>query len=313
MTEIVISRSQDKMLRGLAILGVFFIHLFSSFKSSPYVFQANYQWLVVALDQFFRLGVPLFVALSGYGLAQKYSKKDLVFGVFLGERLKKLLPSYVLWSAVFVLLFWFVPGWASSQSQPSFFWKLVLGRSDYHLYFVPMIVQLYVFFPVIFFLFKKMPIATVFVAFLIQAWWYWRFIYQGEVVLLPIFSLNDKEQYVWAANWVGYFALGMYLPRIWKLFSKNSLLAKIFCGGVLISLMFVIIQAVRDINLGMDPLNALRFTRYFLIVYCSGAIVASGWLVRYVKTPPRFLLFLGEHSYLIYLSHTLLLRLAFSI
>jgi len=114
-------------------------------------------------------------------------------------------------------------------------------------------------------------------------------------------------------NWIAYFILGMYLPIIWNwLNKKNYRIIFIFVLWIM-SAIFAIYDSITKINDGVDPLYALKFTRYPLFLYSSIAIVLFSFLVaKYFKTKNEnsILAVFGEKSYSIYLGHTLFLRIA---
>ncbi len=122
--------SCTNLLKGFAILAVVAIHVINVFIGrNP---------SLINFDQFLRFSVPLFTALSGLALAKKYLVK-LEIKNFYQSRLLKLLPLYILWSAIY----WLV----TRQSFPF----------EYHLYFVPMIFQAYLIFPFILPIIRKLP------------------------------------------------------------------------------------------------------------------------------------------------------------
>jgi probable poly-beta-1,6-N-acetyl-D-glucosamine export protein len=309
--ETILSLAGTEVLKGIAILAVFLIHILSSLKQSPFVSTSSFQLVGISLDQIARISVPLFVALSGYGLALKYSKKKFNLGEFFSKRVFKILPLYVFWSIFFIALFYFVPRWAPSTAQPNFLWQLLLGRADYHLYFVPMIFQLYLLFPIILKFFQKWPLAILLLSIIIQLTWWWFFSYQGMTITSWKYFAGDGEQYLWMTNWLAYFVLGMYLPHIWKLFDKYKLVFMLFFVAFFGSSIYTIFNAQGAILGGLDPLYALKFTRYPLFVYSSLAIIVSSYMVAKSKRFNLWLGYLGKHSYFLYLSHTFFLRILF--
>lgn len=301
------------VLKATAILAVLMIHVLSSIKPSPFINGSPFQIIAVSLDQLARISVPLFVAVSGYGLALSYSVKKFKFAGFFTRRILKILPLYLLWSCIYGLTFHFIFNWAPATDQPNFLWQLLLGRADYHLYFVPMTFQLYLFFPVILYFFKKWPLATLIVALLTQLIWWWFFSYQGLTVTSWKYFAGDGEQYLWMTNWIAYFVLGMYLPKIWQWFENYKIVFLVIFFLWLGSTVFTILDALHAINNGIDPLFALKFTRYPLFAYSSLAIIVISYLVAKIKNFNSAFIKLGENSYQIYLSHTLFLRIISSL
>ncbi len=309
--EISLSLNGTNILKAIAILAVLLIHILSSIRISPFVSESKYQLIAVTLDQLSRVCVPLFVALSGYGLHWKYSRKMSV-GNFYLKRVSKLIPLYFIWSALFAILFYFVPAWGSSTNQPGFIWQLILGRADYHLYFVPMIIQIYLIFPLTLNFFKKWPLTTLFTAIAVQLIWWWFFSYHESVITTWKYFADDGEQYIWMTNWIAYFVLGMYLPKIWLWMNKNMTNSILILGALLASIFYTISNAIQSIQSGLDPLFALKFTRYPLFIYSFLAIIFLSFIfAKYhrSKKSNSLFFFLGENSYSIYLGHTFFLRI----
>jgi peptidoglycan/LPS O-acetylase OafA/YrhL len=306
-----LSMPGTQVLKAVAILSVIVIHVLSSIKPSPFVNESPFQLIAVIIDQLSRISVPLFVALSGFGLYRKYEKEKVSYGSFVTKRSFRILPQYVLWSALYFALFYFVPSWAAATEQPGFVWQLLLGRADYHLYFVPMIFQMYLFFPLILKLFEKWPATTLVGAIIVQFMWWYVFSYSGKTVTSWKYFAGDGEQYLWATNWIAYFVLGMFLPKMWSWFDKSKSLFILVFIAWLFSASFTILNAVGAIQSGVDPLFALKFTRYPLFLYSSLAILVSTYLVAKIEKPNSLLVYLGSVSYIVYLTHTLFLRVIF--
>lgn len=306
-----LSLDGTEVLKAVAILTVLLIHIISSIRQSPFVSSSPNQLLAITLDQLSRISVPLFVALSGYGLFYKYSKEKLSLGSFFKRRIIKVLPLYIFWSIFFVILFKIIPAWAPSREQPDLLWQLLLGRADYQLYFVPMIFQLYLIFPLILKLFTKWPVTTLIISIAVQLIWWRFFSYLGLTVTSWKYFAEDGEQYLWMTNWIAYFVLGMFLPKIWGWFDKNKLLFLTVFMGFFGSAIYTILNAQFAIQNGVDPLFALKFTRYPLFLYSFSAVIICSYLVAKFNFKNTFLVYLGKVSYPIFLSHTFFLRIVF--
>lgn len=307
-----ITRDSDTFLRGLAICCVIIIHFLSSFKKSPFVSGAEHQIIAVTLDQLGRVSVPLFVALSGYGLMQKYQRTVFRWSEFLKKRVFQLLPLYVVWSAIYWLIFWFIPQWRPTADMKPFFGQLFFGNADYHLYFVPMIFQLYLLFPLLLIVVKKYPSVMLLLAGIFQFSLYW--LIDSNAASQPgnTFFQSDQKQYLWAFSWIFYFVLGMCMASILKLIQRKQIITLLLYATLIGSACWVSFSAVQAINQGVDPLVALRFTRMPVLVYASSCIIFLFLLVKNFTSFSKLFLILGKHSYLIYLSHTLILRIIFT-
>lgn len=311
-----VKAESELVLRGLAILLVVGVHFLAGLPSSVYT-TSSWQPLVVFLDQLSRVSVPIFVAMSGFGLTLKYQKRIFSWSEFLHKRVWALLPLYLLWSLICYLVFLLVPAWGPYGAPESFLWQLVLGRADYQMYFVPMIFQLYLLFPFLLPLFKKSPWLVLGAALVIQLGllhWYGLITGQRETTML---FRNDQQQYVFGLSWIFYFALGMFIAEKKKWLRSRQVIGWVALLLSLGTLGWLSVMGMQQINSGVDPIVALRFTRWPVMLYAGSALVfllvfprATGDLPGGLK---RKIEFFGRHAYSIYLSHTLLLRLIFTL
>lgn len=304
------ARIADQFLRATAIFMVFAIHFMASLHKSPYISGAPFQFWAVTFDQLFRVSVPLFVALSGYGLSQKYTVSHFHWGEFFKNRVLKLLPLYIGWSFFYYVTLRIVPQWSPNWQTSSIWQQLLWGEADYQMYFVPMIFQLYVLFPLLLALRKKWPKITFIGAFVMQLFFFW--FYQEQARKLIHVNWTDQLQYIFFGAWIFYFMLGMYLQQILTLVRKAPFGKATVLTGVLVAAYLMISNALHNINTGFDPIDALRSTRFTVMFYSSTMIVASVWLAMKIKKIPRIIQQIGIHSYNIYLGHTFILRVIFT-
>jgi surface polysaccharide O-acyltransferase-like enzyme len=102
----------------------------------------------VVVDVLAHFAVPLFMLLSGIALTLRYGADDRDFGAqsFYRRRLAKIMPPYVVFSLLYLLLF------AAEYGTPAVSWipLALLSRSAYyHLWFVALLIQLYLLFPLL--------------------------------------------------------------------------------------------------------------------------------------------------------------------
>ena len=134
-----------QIMRGAAIVGVVAIHTAAHFPQAgglaPVVY-AN-----IAIDVAAHFAVPLFLLLSGLALALRYPATE-PFGVptFYRRRLLKILPPYAVFSLVYLLLFAIQYGPPSPVGVGV---ALLTGSAYYHLWFVALLAQLYLLFPLL--------------------------------------------------------------------------------------------------------------------------------------------------------------------
>ena len=290
-------------LKGLAIIFVVLIHVIAVAFSN--LSPKSPTWnLALTLDQLSRFSVPLFIALSGYSLAINFNL-ETHWPDFYFRRLFKLLPIYIFWSLVTYLLISTLGNWPNYQQDLPILPALIYGKVDYHLYFVPMIFQLYLLFPLIYKLTKIGKLKVVLVVLVWQAAFYFYISRLVETVSQNL-TLSDQNQYLFFGTWIFYFIFGIYsqlYPNLLKIIGKKSLLA------ILIFLGYSIFSTNNIFNQYSSILLATRFTKVSVLLYAIAMII---FLLNVRQLISKFnfglLLKIGQVSFLIYLVHVMVLR-----
>lgn len=300
-------------LRGLSILFVVLIHLLAGL---PLQLFSQHEWhpVFITLDQFGRIAVPLFLAASGFLLEKKYRNTNVDPLSFWRHRLPQLLPLYIFWSVLLFLLRINVPAWNIPPVGLTFenlLRILFLGQGDYHLYFIPLLVQMYFLYPLFHSLIKRF--SWIFLAFtLFTQGFLFLFIEQHTSTnSLPSIFASDGKQYLLFLNWWLYFVLGMFMAQKQAFVQKWG---KLWFILTLLLGIFSAHESLAQITEGRDPLFALRFTRLPVLLYTSSFLLfAWSYLARIPGLAPaplrKLLIWMGDQSLLIYLSHTVILRL----
>jgi peptidoglycan/LPS O-acetylase OafA/YrhL len=326
----VLDKEAGTLLKGLAIIAVVVLHILSSLPGRIFT-TSELNWFFISLDQLGRYSVPLFVALSGYGLVFSYrhqaEKQPVSLRTFYWRRASKLLPQYLWWSLVLFGVISLVPQWEPFTIVAGItgFWSYVLpfivGGADYHLYFVPMIFQLYLLFPVLWWLFNTFSTTRVMLGLgLVQVLTLGIFHLMTSGVVIDTVMVTDQMRYICAFSWIFYFGLGIALAQTgwWQQVHRFSwwLWASITGAGA--GWGWASYQAFMAVENGTDPSKVLHFSKFSIFVFASLAIVVLfKWGQRMIEWQgvaipmKRGLAFVGRHSYLVYLAHTLFLRIIF--
>ncbi len=309
-----IEKKVSLMAKAVAIIAVVLLHVLSLFPDSIYT-TSNFNIVFIVLNQAARFSVPLFLALSGFGLARKYWGKSLSTKKFIRRRLKKLLPLYLLWSIILLIMFQVSNTWF--QGEISFLQGVLLGSIDYHLYFVPLIFQLYMLFVLLSKLlpkryFKWLLVGTGILQILLFALIRWASM--QELGILTEFLLNDQVQYRMLSNWFFYFTLGLFLAQLDLKWLRERILWKIILFGMIItSLGWMLYDTQKLINSTNNIIYSTSFIRPSVFLYATAVILAviiyGPVMLKTTKRNFKILQMIGRHSYLIYLSHTLALRI----
>ncbi len=301
--------------KGIAVLAVVAVHALAIYPDTIYT-TSDYRLIFIFLNQLSRFSVPLFLAVSGFGLARKYQHKKVENKHFIWTRIAKLLPQYLLWSAILFGVLYFGSTWGI-EGESKFFARLLHGNADYHLYFVPLIFQFYLLFSVILSKIKNRKQLAVLVAAsgILQISWFILLRYVTETKVPGISSLiNDQLQYRQTISWFFYFLLGIFLAQ----FNLDKVRAIKTTGlGILLVTVLGLAWSVNDSFSLVEQTGrivyATSFVRLPVFIYATGVIVATiiyGPIFLDFKTGlRRIMMVVGKYSYVIYLSHTLFLRI----
>lgn len=261
-----------------------------------------------------RFSVPLFVALSGYTLAISDQRRHLSLKNFYLRRAFRIIPYYLVATVIIYVYLSSVSPWSQTKNPYPFWQIILLGRADYHLYFIPMIFQLYLAFPFILKAFKKWPKATLVAAFLTQSLIFISTALVFNRLIEFPFTWGDQQQYLIAPTWIFYFVLGISLSGIDRFSAKNLNLTKIFAVMLAVGgLVLTVLESFRILAVHQNLIEATRSTRFPVMVFATGAILASIIFAKNLLKIPKFavtiLAKVGLISFSIYLLHTLAIRI----
>lgn len=154
---------------------------------------------VIILGNLGRFSVSLFIFLSGFCLALKYLEYSLNNTKFIIYSLWKLLPAYIIWNLIYQVHYQGSINFSLSGLKGIFY-----GNVAPHLYFVPVIIVLYLIFPLIWKHRSKMLVLVI-TAFVIQI--------GSQIARSYAFSLKmpiARESRAFFPLFIGYFVLGIF-------------------------------------------------------------------------------------------------------
>lgn len=180
-------------LKGLAILAVLLVHTSWNFIKAD---ELNEVVISNAfINTFARFAVPLFIFVSGLVLSHKYFH-SLDRNSFYSKRIKSILPPYVLFSLFYMLCKTAYLSRFPDAREVIINW--ITGGYGY-LWFLVLIMQLYIIFPLLINIYKKFSLKSGYVlaaAFLIELTW-------------AIADLGIPKEFLFPSG-IFYFALGIY-------------------------------------------------------------------------------------------------------
>ncbi|APB71345.1 acyltransferase [Paenibacillus polymyxa] len=320
--------SEVALLRGLAFAAVVLQHSVAHYAvaQGARIQDGVLMTLLLLCSKF---AVPVFVFITGMVLFYNYDGV-LKYGTFLRKRFMDIIVPYIIWSLLYEL------GNQLAQSggyiHPlDFFQKLLNGKSSYHLWYIVMIIQCYVLFPVFRYAVRHLS------ALLPSKWRPTVLAGFGVLYILlmfavgPVYQAMDKLQLPVITSWftlyadrnVIYFffyfvlgaAAGMNVKR-WNAWVTKAQMIYwplfIVITGYLLYEMIGQFQTPRGTVLSFNYLSLLRPV---MAVYCVASIFVAyrvaTWIAHKRGRAASMLTAIGTLSYGAYLMHAFMLRVTY--
>lgn len=287
-------------IRVIAALSVIVIHV-----TAPYVLVNKYGYI---MNQGVRYAVPIFVLISGLLLMHSYSMKEFKLRDFFRKRFNKILIPYIIWTLIY-MLFNNRNSIGTLFQQNSQFASLLLkrlryGTADSHLYFIIIMIQLYLLFPVLKKLIEKAPKTTLWISFIITL------VYHTGVYLNLLHKVtlpySVVPYYEFFPTWIFFFVFGMYFTKNIAVFTKNIREKRI----TIIAVWFVsLLLLIADSKLTNTYESSIKPS---IIIYCITTFLFLYAVFTYFrninKTFMKLVEWISQQSFIMYFSHILLMK-----
>jgi surface polysaccharide O-acyltransferase-like enzyme len=295
-------------LRAFAIIAVVVLHLptvdFSLSASTPaYLFELAVKTAAESV------AIPFFILLSGLSLAINYS--DFSINRFYLKRAKTIVGPYLFFS-VFYLIYRYCNN--DDLTLLAIISSIFNGSSFYHLWFMILIPQYYLLYPVIIKIYKSIT----------KKRWHWLVL---SICLLSqivwwIFVLNiSAEAYypeiklmysmVFMSN-IFYFLLGIYIGNNFSYLKKRISSTKVLVSALVVFTGLVLVLTYYHLSIMTGSGGEILSSQHTFDWILGPAIVISGWVIinRLAlmiegKNPAGLKWFelIGKYSFGIYLIH----------
>jgi Predicted acyltransferases len=291
-------------IRAVGVLSVIAIHVTGAYILTSRV---AYYWNIGM-----RFAVPLFIILSGFVLYYVDSRKESFSLItFWIKRSKKIIIPYVIWNIIYLL--YSTRHEKITSDIPAFLKVLenniLMGVGTYHLYFVLVIFQLYLIYPLIRLAARKNMKLTLIVSFILT-------MYSQTLIYLGVQNKAAIPEtvlpfYLLPPVWIFFFVFGMYISKnikeVRRIVSQKSAAS----GAVWLFTYLIIIidtKLSNTVESSIKPSVIVYSVISFIFIYGMALKMANTHSIA-----GKFMDFLSEQSFLIYLSHVLFLKLITSI
>jgi surface polysaccharide O-acyltransferase-like enzyme len=128
-------------LRAIACLLVVIVHV------TGVSLGGSLNYVILLLNQFSRLGTPIFAVISAFLLFNSAIKREFNFRYFAVSRITKILFPFIIWTVFYASISFYVKYYTINFKTVVFLF--IFGGGYYHLYFITLILQFYLMFPLI--------------------------------------------------------------------------------------------------------------------------------------------------------------------
>jgi len=143
------------IVRTIATFSVIFVHI-SAIAIAGYEPDSMQSGFMILLNRMLKFTTPVFIYLAGALIYDSNKKKPFDYKYFLVSRGKRILIPYAIVSLMYYMMISLIAH--QSLSISVFVKQFLTGSAQYHLYFIPIILQLYLLTPVFLWIRKKISL-----------------------------------------------------------------------------------------------------------------------------------------------------------
>ncbi|MCY9589276.1 acyltransferase [Paenibacillus chitinolyticus] len=298
------------IVRAVAIMAVVLIH--STTEAAVYPWEGQVvpdegslsQIILFTLNRACQFAVPVFILISGLVLFYRYSGSWSVKTAvqFYKRRLWSVVVPYLIWSLFYYIYNPWISGQPVELDAREFLGDIQWADTGYHLYFMIIILQFYVVFPVLMFLAK-------------YKWFRVSMVPLGILIQLGFYSYNHWVERIdhypsLAPTYFSFFLTGGFIGLYYDFFRQKmksvvswALLVMLVSGGTYVE-MFLLNRYDNRMFENTWYVIAMLFYATTVSVVLLGV---GKWLLDKLPGAAKWLLPLGSYSFGIYLMHPLIL------
>lgn len=197
------------ILRAIGCLMVVLVHVSALY----YVQSGSWEDVILFINQSSRFGTPIFAVVSGFLLFLQVKKRGFAFKKFVSSRVNKIVLPFLFWTAFYLFYIWLVFGAAPlTNGVKKLAFDVAFGETYSHLYFISIVLQFYLIFPLLQFIKSKGAwIALLVISAMIH-------IYSMKFMMAEQFGgllgmIADQRSFL--PKWIFFFIFGGFLAYNW--------------------------------------------------------------------------------------------------
>lgn len=287
------------VLKGISIIAVLIIHTTGIAVSD--LDKSSLSYIIFAIiNRLSQFAVPAFIFASAMLLMYNYSDGD-DWKLFYKKRLKNVLLPYIVWTMIYGIYLYVI--YNEPLKSILAVENLFFGGMFYHLYFIVIIVQLYLLFPILLYIYKCISKNTYTVVLSIVL-----FQMIDVVVYRYFISKFFQNSSLLFITYISFIIAGMYIGenmREWGKYYDKKLL-NLFFAVIVFGYLFVDISLKAFANKQIDS-NLYNIYYYAFTLLASLFFFALSTKILNYHALSGLLASTGKLSFGIYLSHPLFL------
>ncbi|OAB44998.1 acyltransferase [Paenibacillus antarcticus] len=320
--------TEIESLRGLAFLAVALQHSIAHYSIVAGI-RLEDGILMTILLMAAKFAVPVFIFITGMVLFYNYEGQFNYF-TFIRKRLSDIIVPYMLWSFVYFSFY----GWNEGFIREGWKWLQMLfsGKSSYHLWYVVMIFQFYLLFPVFRYVIYKVQkvippriyMVCIICTGLLFVWLTDNIFTIGDImarihlpVITPMFTKYVDRNFLF---FFFYFVLGACAgmrPDLWKEWIRKGKWIYMSCFLVLFAYYtYIVIESFQTPSGMVINFNKVNLLRPLMVFFLVSSICVLYQLAIWIKESGRIatnkiFISIGKYSYGAYLAHACMLRVSY--
>jgi peptidoglycan/LPS O-acetylase OafA/YrhL len=291
--------------KAIGILCVVALHSFGR-SARLLAFPGSFQWWSLTLaNRLFAFAVPMFLCISAFLWARSQRRKEQIMEGY-GKRVFAILHPYLVWTAIYLIWRITVEKTPTDSLRAIFgfhaIWNYLLwGKASFHLYFLSILIQAALLFPLMYLAVRRMGflsvcgLAAVLQGLVFWSQTHWQYLaFPGSSVLWYITSLLP-------AAWLGYH-WPLSVPSLRKL-------AGVSLGVLVLSVFPYLWLQILDID-NIHRFSGLSNPVQQVFVFGAAFWVLAALALRGTQRSAKpWMVWLGAVSLQFYLLHPMLMRL----